>query len=251
MTLDEVIEANDPRNITLEKLQILQDPLKRKKKQEELRREHHQRQVLHEIKDVFVDAFDIHDVNEKNPIIDQLIHFIEKVNNDDIEANEKLLKWSEKKFEHKLLEKVSIEIAIKQDELSNIVNIVEGFLQIIFSLQRKLCDFEFFTLENQQSNDKLQAVLKSSGHSLSRDTSSSSMNFNRLSFTQGRLAKLQAKDYNMRDKFLPIQSMLLRHLEVIQKELSATKDLVRRDSQLSTIDNLVYLPAQLEIKIQV
>ena len=54
MKLDEVIvlPKYDPENITFEKMQFLQEILKRKSKQEEMRREHQQKQVLHEIKDI-------------------------------------------------------------------------------------------------------------------------------------------------------------------------------------------------------
>ena len=60
---------------------------------------------MHEIKDIFVDAFEIRNVNEKIPIINQLVHIVENFNNDDIEANKKLMKWSEEKFEHKVWRK--------------------------------------------------------------------------------------------------------------------------------------------------
>ena len=54
--------------------------------------------------------------------MDKLVHVVEKINNDDIDANEKLLHYFEKKFENKVLEKVSTKIAISQVELSNLVN---------------------------------------------------------------------------------------------------------------------------------
>ena len=66
-----------------------------------------------DIKDIFVDVFEIHNLNKKAPILEQLVHIVDKVNHEDIETNEKLMKWSEKKFEHKVLEKVSTKIVIK------------------------------------------------------------------------------------------------------------------------------------------
>lgn len=101
MTLDEVIVIPkfDTDNMTLDEMRILQDVLAKKTKQEEMKRECQQRFVLHKVKDICIDAFDIQGINEKAPLIHQLVHIFEKVNNDDIEANEKFLHWSKKKFE--------------------------------------------------------------------------------------------------------------------------------------------------------
>ena len=91
VSLDEVIELPnfDLSNITLEKMQILQEALKRKTSQEQLRKEHKEMQVLYDVEDIFVETFDIVDINEDKPILEQLVHIVEKVNTDDIEANTK------------------------------------------------------------------------------------------------------------------------------------------------------------------
>ena len=49
-------------------------------------------------------------------------------------------------------------------------------------------------MENQQSIDKLQENLKACANSLSKNMSSSSHSFNKLTFGQGRLAKLMNKE---------------------------------------------------------
>lgn len=89
--LDEiiVIPKFDNNNLTYKQMQILQDLLDMKSKQEKLRREHQQKQV--EIKDIFFDAYDIKDVDEKAPIMDRLVHIVENLNDEDIDANERLL----------------------------------------------------------------------------------------------------------------------------------------------------------------
>ena len=70
--LNEVIELPkfDLEKITLEKMQMLQDALKRKIRQEQLMKEHKQRQVLYDIKAIFVEAFDINDLNEDKSIVE-------------------------------------------------------------------------------------------------------------------------------------------------------------------------------------
>lgn len=87
--------------------------MKKKIKKKELRTEHEQKQVFHEIKGIFIEAFEMDDVNDTTPILEQLVQIVKKVNSDVSEANEKLMQWSERKFETKVLEKVSIEIVVK------------------------------------------------------------------------------------------------------------------------------------------
>lgn len=93
--LDEVIPFPkfDLETIILEQMQIFQEALKRKKRKEQLKKEHKQRQVLYDIRDIFLDAFDITDVNEDKSIVKQLVHIVDKVNIEDIEANTKLMEW--------------------------------------------------------------------------------------------------------------------------------------------------------------
>lgn len=109
VSLDEVImlPMYGLNNLTLEKMQDLQTLLSHKEKQEELRREHKKKQLLHTFKDIFVDAFGITNWNNQHQILDQLVHIIEKVQSKDIERNDKLMQFSTRMFEHKVLEKVS------------------------------------------------------------------------------------------------------------------------------------------------
>ena len=60
-----------------------------------------------------------------------------------------------------------------------------------------------------------------------------------------------AKDGQIREKMISIQSILLPHFEVMQKELKTTKDLVQRDTHLSLANNLIALAPKLEIKIHI
>ena len=60
VSLDEVIDMPkwDLTNLNFEKNVILHDILAKKKKEEKMKREQH-KQVLHDIKDIFVDDFDV------------------------------------------------------------------------------------------------------------------------------------------------------------------------------------------------
>lgn len=87
------------------------------KRQEELRRELKQKQVLYNVKHIFVDAFDIHNFEKDTPIINQLINIVDKVNVGNIESNEKLMDWSTRRFETKIVDKVSITIVEQKVQL--------------------------------------------------------------------------------------------------------------------------------------
>ena len=56
--------------------------------------------------------------NESKPIVEQLSETVKQVNNEDQETNVKLMEWSEKKFQGKVNEKISSDIALSQVELA-------------------------------------------------------------------------------------------------------------------------------------
>ena len=55
------------------------------------------------------------------------------------------MEWSERKFQGKINEKISSDIALAQVDLENKIEKVKTILENIFSLYKKLCDFTFFT----------------------------------------------------------------------------------------------------------
>ena len=105
-----------------------------------LRREHRQKQALQYIKDIFLDAFSLPTPKETKPLIEKLIYTMEKVNNEDLDTNTKLLEWSEKKFQSKVNEKISGDIALTKVALETKVEDVKKVLENIFSLYTKLCN---------------------------------------------------------------------------------------------------------------
>lgn len=85
-------------------MSILQEALQRKKQQELLRRsKHKQKKTLHEINDIFLDAFSLPTPNEEKPILEKLVNIVDMISDDDLDANTKLLEWLEKKFHSKVL----------------------------------------------------------------------------------------------------------------------------------------------------
>ena len=93
ITLDEeiVIPKYDYDTMTIEKIGILQQALEKKKHQEKLKREHRQKKALQDIKDIFLDAFNLPTLKETKPLLEQLSDIVEKINNEDLDTNAKLL----------------------------------------------------------------------------------------------------------------------------------------------------------------
>ena len=83
--------------------------------------------------------------NESKPILEQLSKIVEQVNNEDQEANVKLMEWSERKFQGKVTEKISSDIELSQVELAKKIEQVKKVLENIFSLYTKLYNPSLFT----------------------------------------------------------------------------------------------------------
>ena len=64
---------------------------------------------------------------------------------------------------------------------------------------------------------------------------------------QGRLAKLQEKEANIRTTLISIQYILLQHMEVMKHEIFIVEALMTRDANVSTKEELIALVATLEI----
>ena len=60
--------------------------------------------------------------------------------NEDLEINVKLMEWSKRKFQGKVNEKISSEIALSQVELATKIERVKQVLEKILSFYTKLCD---------------------------------------------------------------------------------------------------------------
>ena len=79
-----VIPKYEYDNITLEQINLMQEALERKKKKEILKNEYKQKQALHEIKDIFLDAFSLQTPNETKPIMEQLSDIVDRVQSEEV-----------------------------------------------------------------------------------------------------------------------------------------------------------------------
>ena len=107
--------------------------MNRRKRQEIIRKEYKQKQALHEIKDIFLDAFSLHPPDESSNILEQLLDIVDQVTNEDQETNVKLMEWFEKKFQGKVNEKISSDIALSTVELAKKTKKVKTILENVFS----------------------------------------------------------------------------------------------------------------------
>ena len=66
--------------------------------------------MLYDVEIFFVDAFNSQNLDEYAQIINQLVNIVEQVNAGNIESNDKLMDWLARRFETKVVDKVSITI---------------------------------------------------------------------------------------------------------------------------------------------
>ena len=112
--LDEEIQIPyyDSSTLTEEKMNEIQSALDKRRRQEALRKEYKYNQALNEIKDIFMDAFSLQPLDSSRPILEQLSHIVDQVNNEDLDTNVKLLEWSEKKILGKVSQKIANDIIL-------------------------------------------------------------------------------------------------------------------------------------------
>ena len=91
----------------------------------------------------------------------QLAEAIQKFN-EDTDGQDKLVQKVEKKFENKVLEHISQQIAIYQVELSTFLGSMETTCTNVSSLFGKLCDVSNFTKELKDKLSKIGEDLKAS-----------------------------------------------------------------------------------------
>ena len=88
----------DSSTLTEEKMNEIQSALDKSRRQEEMRKDHKYKQAMNEIKDIFLDAFSLQPLDSNRPILEQLSHIVDQVNDEDLDTNVKLMEWTEKKF---------------------------------------------------------------------------------------------------------------------------------------------------------
>lgn len=87
---------------------------------------------------------------------------VDKINELDIDIQQKLMERVERQYDNKVMEKVSAEIDVNMVELSNWANDVEKGISTINSLFRKLCCVLAFTKEIRDQMDKIDVDLQRS-----------------------------------------------------------------------------------------
>ena len=58
------------------------------------------------------------------------------------------------------------------------------------------------------------------------------------------------EEANIRAKLINIQAALTPHMEILQKELAYAETLMKKDPNLSTLDNLVHLAKKISIQLK-
>ena len=121
---------------------------------------------MNEIKDIFMDAFNLQPPDASRPILEQLSNIVDQVNNEDHDTNVKIMECLEKNFLGKVNQKIANDIILGQVDLAKKLDKVKIVLGNIFSLYSKLCDFSRFTQEINPKIMNLERKLKLSSMQL-------------------------------------------------------------------------------------
>lgn len=154
----------------------------------------------------------------------------------------------ERKFGKKVVEKVSKEIQIKQVELSTLINDLEKLFTKVNTLFFKLCNFiHSYYKTIMETVDKIDVNLLKENKTLILDESSSSVYFTQINCLQGKQSKQLHEEFHIQDEVTSIQAWLLPHMELMQRHLQTTKDLIK-NQHLSTYHNMVNIVAMIEFE---
>ena len=131
-----------------------------------------------------MDAFILQSPDESRPIVEKISDIVDQVMNEDHDTNVKLMEWSERKFQGKINEKISNDIALSQVDLAKKLDKAKIVLGNIFSMYKKLCDFSNFTQETSQRILSLERNLKISSMQLPTNLAQSEKHFAQTLHTQ-------------------------------------------------------------------
>ena len=102
---------------------------------------------------------------------------MDKIKDEDLDSNVKLLEWFERKFHIKVLGKISSFITLRHVDLETKMESVKTIVENIFSLYTKLCNVDNFTQETCRYFDQLYIDLQHTGNTLKLTPSQSQVHF--------------------------------------------------------------------------
>ena len=112
----------------------------------------------------------------------------------------------------------------------------------------KLCDIDFFIEDYAWLLEILHADMRANVISLGKNINSRSSFYSELTLSQKRLAKLMARDAEIRNKLALIQLQLLPHIEIINKVISNFRDILQKEIHFSNIAGFIGIAFELEIQ---
>ena len=96
----------------------------------------------------------------------------------------------------------------------------------------------------------LERNLKISSMQLPKDPAQSEKHFNTMLQTQKELVVLTLEEANKKAKLVQIQASPTPHMEIFKKELAYDENVLKKDPNISTLDGLVHLVAEITIQIK-
>ena len=114
--------------------------------------------------------FNIQNFEEDAPIINQLVNIVDQVNVGSVESIDKLMDWSARRFETKVVDKVSITITEKKVQLQERVQIMIELIQKVKNLYTIWSNVPRFTNNIQAQITQIQAEMKRFNNIISEST---------------------------------------------------------------------------------
>ena len=163
--------------------------------------------------------------------------------NEDSSGQEKIIEKAERKFDNKMLEHISQQIAIKQVELATFLGNFKNSLKNATSLFAKLCDVSRFTKKIKDKFNKIDNDMQSSASSLQVNPSSCISHHSKMKYLVALQAELLREEARIREKLIEIQNMVLPIMGTMQKYIAHCKTLVK-DQNFSIADHMIQLSAE-------
>ena len=138
-------------------------------------------------------------------MLDQLIILTNAITSQNIDVEKVMEERLEQKYEFKLAEKISQEVALKKVKLSELVSTIEPIISEAIILIQKLCTLDQLTQEYTDQIEKIDFDLKSSVQSLTSNEESIKLHNEKIKQAQKYRQDIQFAEMKYKDEVNELQ----------------------------------------------
>ena len=186
---------------TIEEMRLISQLLEKKARKKQLRSKRDKEYtIIEDAKNIITEAIGV-EVDSTQHILLQLEEAVHKFNEDSF-GQDKLIEKAKKKFDDKVLEHISQQIAIKQVELAKFLGNFENSFKNTASLFAKLCDVSRFTKKIKDKLNKIDNDMQSSASSLQVNPSSSISHHSKMKYLAALQVELLREEARIREDLI-------------------------------------------------